>query len=254
VVGIPGNTETSLVAPHPPTVKRDAKVSRPCSSATVLRKAPQAETMKRDEAMENTRPSLPVGPPGRAFRRRQRTNTEVACPALCLDMGEIVENTDGGRDSSLARCYDVLGAQVFSIGDRPESDSRPPSTPAQNLKRCGRPLRSMSRGSNSAKIATPPAALDHSSVSAMTLDLGDSVNTVVEVIPCRPTHVQKLRAISVGGAHFGKKGGPQLLPSIKPKATGQRQAHSVSSCRTNHPLAWNLGISRRNLDSIGAVF
>lgn len=230
-------------------------MSPPCSSATVLRKAPQVATealgasTKSAGALEKIGPSMPVGPAGRAFRRRHRTNNDGASQAVCLDVGEEAENTDG-RDSSLARGYDVLGAQFFSISDCPKSAPRPPSSPAGNLKRCSRPKRSMSRGSNSATAANCPA------VSAMTLDLGDSVKPVVEVATRRQllpqTPVQKLRAISIGGVRFGKKGGPESLPAIKPKATGRRLAHSVTTCRD--PFAWNLGISRRNLDSIGAVF
>merc|ERR1712070_504468 len=91
-------------------------------------------------------PSLPVGPAGRAFRRRPRTNNVSAMPAVCVDIREVVENTDG-RDSSLARGYDALGAQLFSISDGPVTP-RPPSSPAGNLNRCGRPIRSKSRGSN----------------------------------------------------------------------------------------------------------
>lgn len=255
---MPVHTERPLLAPHPPAVKREAKVSRPCSSATYVRKAPQVVTeafgtpTQSARALENVRPSLPVGSAGRAFRRRHRTNNEVANSAVCIDIGEVAENTDG-RDSSLARCYDALGAQVFSICDRPESAPRPPSSPAGNLKRRGRPLRSTSCGSNSATTV-----LDCSTVSAMALDLGHSVQPMVEIVPCRPaipqTKDQKLRAISVGGARFGKKGALELLPAIKPKSTGRRLSHSVTTCRTNDPLAWNLGISRRNLDSIGAVF
>jgi len=257
VGSVPACTEISLATPRPPAARREPKVSRPSSSATILRKAPQVamDATKSSELLENIVPSLPVGPAGRAFRRRRHSNNnEVASPAFCLDAGEVAENTDG-RDSSLARCYDALGAQVFSISDCFESSPRPPASPAQNLKRCGRPVRSMSRGLTSA-TATPPMAQDPSVVSAMAMDLGDCANTAFKNVPHQPTipyaHVQKFRAVSVGGARFGKKVGPNLLPAIKP--TGRRQAHSVTSCRTSDPLAWNLGLSRRNLDSIGAVF
>lgn len=256
--------EISSVAPHPPPAKRRTGMSRPCSSATTLRKAPQvAEEVSIVPAMkarlpENVGPSLPVGPAGRAFRRRHHTkNVSEAMPAVCLDIGDLAEDTDG-RDSSLARGYDVLGAQVFSISDRPESVPRPPSCPSGNLNRCGRPIRSRSRGSNSATIAVPPHALDSPAVSAMELDLGDSAKPVHEMgfyqptVPC--TAVQKFRSSSVGGARFGKKMALESLPAIKSKTIGRRPAHSVSACRAQDSLAWTLGVSRRNLDSIGAVF
>jgi hypothetical protein len=255
--------ESSRAAPRPPTAKRETGVSRPCSLAMSLHTAPQVvEDVSATPAMnvgvaKHVGPSLPVGPAGRAFRRRPRTNNVSAMPAVCVDIGEVVENTDG-RDSSLARGYDALGAQLFSISDGPVTP-RPPSSLAGNLNRCGRQIRSKSRGSNSAMNATSPNALDHAAVSAMELDLGDSVKPVVEFGLWQPTApqtppLQKFRSTSVGGARFGKKQVLESLPAIKPKATGRRLAHSVTNCRANDSLSWTLGVSRRNLDSIGAVF
>jgi len=238
-------TEISRAVPHPPPTKRDIGVSRPCSSATTLRKVPQAaeevNAVPTTSAgfLEQVGPSLPVGPAGRAFRRRHRTNnTGSAKPAVCLDVGEVVENTDG-RDSSLARGYDVLGAQLFSISDRPESAPRPRSSFAGNLNHLVRPIRSMSRGSSSAQ--------DCSALSAMELDLRDSAKPVIEIgffQPVMPQTVQKFRSISVGGARIGKKHAIESLPAIKPKATGRRLAHSVTNCRAKDSFAWTMGNSR----------
>merc|ERR1712070_377214 len=157
-------------------------------------------------------------------------------PAVCIDIGEVVENTDG-RDSSLARGYDALGAQLFSIGDRPENAATPPS-PAGNFNRCGRPVRAKSRGSNAAMDAIK---LDHVAVSAMELDIGNSAKPMVEFGFCQPTKPQtpvKFRSMSVGGVSFGRKKAFESLPAIKPKSTGRRLAHSVTDGRAKDPLGW----------------
>lgn len=253
--------EISHVAPRPPVAKRETVSSRPRSLATILRKAPQVEENGATPSSnvgvpENVGPSLPVGPPGRAFRRRPRTSNACATPAVCIDIGEVSENTDG-RDSSLARGYDALGAQLFSIGDRPESATRPPPSPVGNFNCFGRPVRSKSGASTSAMVATTSNVLDHFAVSAMELDTGNSMKARVEFGFCQakePQITAKLRSVSVGVASVGQKKTFGSLPAIKAKSSGRRLSHSVTNGRSKDPLAWTLGVSRRNLDSAGAVF
>jgi len=97
--------------------------------------------------------------PAAARQQSEESNAAQCCKFFCMDVADIMEDSSTGnatvRDSSLARGYDALGAQHFSLDDSGEAD----------LGSTGHRASSITRGYDALKgsldkLPSQPAALD----------------------------------------------------------------------------------------------
>lgn len=184
-----------------------------------------------------------------------------ALVVFALDAADVLEAAvkDSARESSVARCYGALGAELHRLDD---SESETPS-PANALRvsRTGSHGPKGNRRSSSSVTSRVPGAASARGLSAMEMDVGASAVACGRPAPCAPSPMSR-RSVSMSTLRVSKSRmghSTSLLPPICPTkssagslpgiATAQRRTSSATE-----PFAWSVDGPRMKLGGIGSVF
>jgi hypothetical protein len=208
---------------------------------------------------KNHRPAM-VGSPAAGLRRHRRsTGNASVCIGSATAFRMDLDDDEQARESSLARGYDALGVELYSLEDGLEWQSQGSSSSMARLSDKGIKLSRNTSASSQGRVLFA-GSLENSSLwprsrmnleTAMSLDLADFHSLPTAGRSKKPMQ-QSSRTASMGAIRVTKS--RQSLPTMSTsKSVGMLPALHSSKRGKSDAFAWNLS-SKQRLGGVGGVY